>query len=238
MYIRVSIANWWHGWRVFYTWENESVMCMYSKQCAYMYFNAFGSLTIITVHPSLKRTVYLILSFVLFLILISLCLADWRHGWCVFCMCENEGDARIKPQTQHYTHTLSPILSQFEKIQSVCQLSAIVWMIMEFGPQRWQWSAGFKEDTQFFNRICRNRQIPLGKMEHYRALYTWYQVSNLMVHLRCSDGQERHVWKKKTYTHTQVQWWPGWDPRFAQNRFKAFSTQFCTLHLWRSKHDS
>ena len=158
-------------------------LCMCVCVCCF-----FSNMSLLAIRA--PYTVYLILSFVLFLILISLCLADWRHGWCVFCMCENEGDARIKPQAQHYTHTLSPILSQFEKIQSVCQLSAIVWVIMELGPQRWQWSAGFKEDTQFFNRICRNRQIPLGKMEHYRALYTWYQVSNLMVHLVSkTDGQ-------------------------------------------------
>ena len=29
-----------------------------------------------------------------------------------------------------------------------------------------------------------------------------------------------------THTHTQVQRGPGWDPRFAQKFFKAFSTQF------------
>ena len=46
-------------------------------QCAYLYFNAF--VTIITVRLSLKL-LYLILSFVLMLILISICLAEWRHG--------------------------------------------------------------------------------------------------------------------------------------------------------------
>ena len=39
---------------------------------------------------SVSEALYLILSFVLMLILIISSLAEWRHGWCVLCMCENE----------------------------------------------------------------------------------------------------------------------------------------------------
>ena len=84
--MHLSVTNWWYGWCVLYTWENEGVTCTYSKQCA------CSSMLLFLYHncPSVFETVYLILSFILILILISLCLADWRHGWCVFCMCENE----------------------------------------------------------------------------------------------------------------------------------------------------
>ena len=70
------------------TWlmcENEGVMCTYGKQCTY--FEALALYHILFISEALD----LILSFVLMLILISPSLADWRRGWCVFCMCENEG---------------------------------------------------------------------------------------------------------------------------------------------------